>query len=96
MSKVIFETHPRDNATTEKQIETQFRLLKFVKDGHPVEYKFDSSKWIAKSSVSFSVDSVAYRVLEKNKTVTVYTMICINSHDQIYYWGTEKKNIFNT
>ena len=96
MSKVIFESNPQDNKTQEKQIETQFKLLNFLKDGHAIEYDINETGWYTKDSTYFSVGEVAYRVLEKKKTVTVYTMICINSNGQIYSWGTENKNLFDT
>lgn len=94
--KVIYESHAKKEATKEEQIDRQMKLLQYMKDGHTVEVLSVHNVWLEKIGTMFQINISTYRVLEKPKEITVYTMICVNSCGKIYSWGTENKKHFDT
>lgn len=101
--KVIYETDPFDNKTLPQQIETQFKLLNFMKDGYSIEHESSpnsiwytnlASGWFPKLTTCFSVDSVKYRVLEKPKEIETYTITYLSSRGEVTVWGTTDKERF--
>ena len=75
--KVIYESKPTKDKS--QAIDEAIKILKYVQDGHVVEFKNPNGGWTEKDGFLFDTRYTSYRVLEKPKEIAVYTIIYWNS-----------------
>jgi|APGre2960657404_1045060.scaffolds.fasta_scaffold01666_2 hypothetical protein len=92
--KVIFESKADVNMSQEEQIDRQIKILQYMKEGYPVEFRSGGS-WLPKTSTLILSKPVTYRVLEKKKEVKIYTIIYQNNN-QILSWSTTNEEEYKS
>lgn len=87
--KVIYESHAKKDSTKEEQIDRQMKLLQYMKDGHTVEVLSVHNVWLEKIGTMFQINVSTYRVLEKPKEITIYTIIYWSKAFGVVSWSTD-------
>jgi len=86
--KVIYQTKTIEDVSA--VIQQTINLLRYMQDGYDVEFYTCNETWVQKGKDSpfFDTKHVEYRVLEKKKEVTVYTIVYQTSSFGIGSWST--------